>query len=142
SSRSTSTEKKNSSDQKQAVLYFSCYTGADVVDEDIHLRPHAKFRKVDPGLDGKARPRNNLPFVMCLQIVHIGARAVNFSTNGMAGAMKEIFSVSRFADIVPRGIIYFETSERSLYCDGVLHSRDGSAPGPGHDSEYSLHRCR
>src|SRR2546426_6453160 len=66
---------------------------------DVHLAPDAEFaRQVDARLDREARVREQAPPVLGLEIVDVGAIAVDFFTDRVPGTVDEPVFIPRLPD--------------------------------------------
>ena len=85
---------------------------------------YAEIRQVDAGFDGEAGEGADAPHVVVLEIVHVGAVAVHFHADGMAGAMGEILAEPGLLDDAASGIVHLVPAQRLAGRDGLLHERD------------------
>ena len=92
------------------------------VNEYVHFATNAELRQVDSRLNGKARPRQHSPFLMRLQVVHVGAIAVRFLTDGMAGPMAKRFAIAGLFDHCPRGPVHLPALQRLAFVVGGTHT--------------------
>src|SRR5579875_252908 len=76
------------------------------VNEYVDLAAHAELRQIDAWLDREASAWQHLPFFVRLQVVHIGAVAMCFLADGMAGAMTEGRTVASLLDYVTRCLVH------------------------------------
>ena len=65
------------------------------VDEHVDLAAHAELVEVDPRLDREAGPAQHQALVVRLEVVHVGAVAVDFLADVVAGAVDEVCGRSR-----------------------------------------------
>ena len=75
------------------------------VDEDVDFAADAEFGVVDAGFDGEAGAGEDEAFVVGFEVVEVGAIAVDFLTDGVAGAVDEGGSVAGgFDDVAGRAV--------------------------------------
>src|SRR5262249_31973450 len=100
-----------SSDDDDVTLHFTSYFGAAAAHQHVYFAAHAKFRKVNPGFDGKTAVRQNQPLVVDLEIIHVGAVGMDFGPDGMPGAVHELSTESSLGDVVAHRIIHLPAGD-------------------------------
>ena len=65
------------------------------VDEDVDLAADAELVEVDARLDREAGPAQHQPFFVGLEVVHVGAVAVDFLADVVPDAVDEVARRSR-----------------------------------------------
>src|SRR5262245_14634983 len=101
-----------------------------LVDVDVHFTPHAKLRQVDPRLDGEAGPGHDATVVARFEAVDVGAVAVHFLADVVAGTVREFVAVTGLVDHRSRGVIDFGARERSFRGERLADAVDtGVASG-------------
>src|SRR6266851_347200 len=72
---------------------------------------------------------------MSLKIVHVCARSVDFSSNGVSGPMDEVVAEPALHDKTSRRVIHFESMQHGTY--SFLRAFNGTIPGLPHHVEYT-----
>src|SRR5262249_22323917 len=93
----------------------------------------------DAGLDRKAGPRRDTALVVGLEIVHIGAIAVHFLSDGVAGAMGEVLGEAGIADDAAAGVVHFEAAQAVSGRHAFFHPLYSGVPRAGDDFENTAH---
>src|SRR5262249_5202311 len=105
------------------------------IDEHIDLAADAELRQVDPWLDGEAGARQDAALLVGLQVVHVGAVAVDLLTDRVAGAVAEVFAVAGRLDHRPGRLIHLPALERFARGERRSHPLDGRIASPGDQVE-------
>src|SRR5205807_3076257 len=92
---------------------------------NVHLAPHSEFGKVDSRLHRETRSGNDPAIVARLEVVHVGAVAVDVFADRVPGAVNEIVAVAVTGDDGARGVVHLVTVERRARSHRVLHQTDG-----------------
>src|SRR5262249_53296410 len=71
---------------------------AGPVHEDVHLAPDAEIFEIEARLDREARPGEDQTLLVGLEIIHVGAVAVDFLADVVAGPMDEMIAVTGLVD--------------------------------------------
>src|SRR5260370_2053185 len=81
---------------------------------DIHIRfaPYAESRQINSWLNRITRVRDQVPYVMCFESVHIHSVAVHSLSDAVPGAVEEIFRVTRFFNDAARRFVHLPSLER------------------------------
>ncbi len=114
----------SSLNSNEFALNFASNSGLRGAHVDIHFGANAEFRKVDAGFDGEAGSGDDAPLIVSFQIVHVGAGAMHLFTDGVAGAMDEVFAKSLVLYIGPGGVIDVE-AVNDFAAQGWRSRRDG-----------------
>src|SRR5205823_6580782 len=64
------------------------------IDEDVDLAPDTELLEIDPRLDREAGAAQDQALLVGLQVVHVGAIAVDFLADIVAGAVDEIAAIA------------------------------------------------
>src|ERR1044071_6778281 len=80
------------------------------VDVDFGADAEAAF-EVDAGLDGEACARDDAARIPRLEVVDVGAVAVAFFADGVAGAVRELLGVARAADDFARNVVHLRGAD-------------------------------
>src|SRR5689334_12494963 len=80
--------------QNQFALYFTRYFRAAVARQHVDFTADAIFRQINSGLNGEAGIGDDFALVLGLQVIHIGAVAVDVLANGVPCAMNKEVTVS------------------------------------------------
>src|SRR6185312_3717392 len=83
---------RRNSNPNQLALYSSSHSGFSRSSHHVHFTANAKFRQIDSGLNGKTGVRKNQSLIVSFKIIEICAAAMDFCTDVMAGAMREVFA--------------------------------------------------
>src|SRR5437870_11389291 len=103
---------------------------------DVHLAPDAEFaREVDARLDRKAGVREQTASVPGLEVVDVGAVAVDFFADRVPGAVEEPVSVSRLPDHAAAHVVHIPTAREAARAYFLLDERDGGVPRARDDRE-------
>src|SRR5262245_24053041 len=102
----------------------------------VVLETNAELRQVDSRLDREARALEDATLVVRLQVVHVGAVAVDLFADRMTGAVHELIAVSRFLDDITRGVVDFPTVHCLADREAVAHFVDGRIARCRDDVEY------
>src|SRR5947209_17916923 len=72
--------------QNQFTLDFTSYFSGAVADQHVHLAAYTEFAgQINPRLDGKTGVGNDLAIILGLQVINVGAVAVDVHADGMSG---------------------------------------------------------
>jgi hypothetical protein len=77
------------------------------VDIHIHFAAHTEFGQVDSWLDAEARSPDDVPVLAGFQPVDVCAVTMNFLTDVVTGAVRELRTITRLLDYRSRGVIHF-----------------------------------
>src|SRR5437870_11394718 len=103
---------------------------------DVDLAPDAEFaRAVDARLDRKARVREQTASVPGLEVVDVGAVAVDFVADRVPGAVKEPVSVSRLPDHAAALVVHIPAAREAACAYFLLDERDGGVARARDDGE-------
>src|ERR1039457_2214678 len=94
------------SEQDHFALHLAgdyCFALADV---HVDFVAHAEIRQVNAGFDGEAGEGADAPHVVVLEIIHVGAVAVHFDADGVAGTMGEVLAESGLPDDTAGGVVH------------------------------------
>ncbi len=105
------------------------------IHENIHFAPYAKFGQIDSRFHREASSRHDPAFLVRFQVVHVGAVAVSFLTNGVAQPMNEIVTVSRLVDHIAGGFIHLPTLQNFVVFEGLANPVNGGIAGLGHNAK-------
>ncbi len=103
------------------------------IDEDIGFATDAKLRKINSGFDREAGAGHDAAFFLGFQAVHVGAVAVGFLADAVAGAVEERVAIAGLFDHVAGSLVNLPTLQWLLFGEGVLHAGDGGVAGLRHD---------
>src|SRR4051794_33405521 len=101
----------------------------------VDFAAHSKFGKIDSRLDREATVRQYLAFVVDLEVIHVGAVAVNLGGDGVSSAMDEVLAVSGLVDDGARGVVDFPAFEFLVAANGGDHLLRSGIAGTGDDIE-------
>src|SRR5450432_571187 len=106
--------------QNQFALYFTCNFGCAVMNQHVYFTAHAKFGQVNARFNGKTSIGDDLALVLGLQVVHVGAIAMDVLANGVSRAMYKKFAVSGVGDVLARGLVHFPSRNAAFARIGFL----------------------
>src|SRR5579864_439397 len=109
---------------------------------NVYFAANSKIFQIDSRLDGKAGVRQNRARIVRFQAIHIGAIAVDFLADAVAGAMHEIPGVSRVGDDAARDGIHLPSFDLPAPPGRLLHEGNRAVAGGAHDLENRLILCR
>src|SRR5207302_4310372 len=98
----------------------------------IALAAHDEFRKINPGIERKARVGQDLPLIVDLEVVHVGAVGVNLGADRMPGAMNEILPEAGLVDVITRGPVHFPAGHLAALSYSRLNGLDTGVAVPTH----------
>ena len=99
----------------------SCDDGLALGQIDVDFATDAEIPgQVDPWLDGKAGLREKTPLVLGLKVVDVGAVAMDFLADRMAGAVDKPVAVAGFRDDSAADVVYFASAGKSPGCHFLL----------------------
>src|SRR4051794_40991007 len=98
-------------DGHNLALNFPGHFRRFVAHQHVYLAANAKLRQIDAGLNREAGVGKNLPLVVNLKVVHVGAVGVDVGADGMSRAMDEIVAVTSFCNMSTSGPINFKSSK-------------------------------
>src|SRR5439155_1977408 len=88
---------------------------------DVHFAPNAEFAgEIDAGLDREACVREQTASVPGLEVVDIGAIAVDFFADRVPGAVEEPVLVSCLPDHTAAYVVYVPASGEAARADFLL----------------------
>src|SRR5580692_6508631 len=94
-------------------LHRACHPGFLLINKHIHFTAQSKLRQINSRLHGIAGLRNQMPFVLSLQSIHIDAVSVHrVFSDTVSGAMNKILPVSRLFDYAARRFIHLPSLQR------------------------------
>lgn len=108
---------------------------AGLVDEDVDFTSYAEFGEVDAGFDGEASSGEDAALFVGFEVVHVGAVAVDFFADRVAGAVDEVLAVAGLVDDIAASAIDLPAFERLLLGVRIFDAIDGGVAGGGDDVE-------
>ena|SRR6185369_7497647 len=94
------------SDDYEFRLHSTSYFSPTASHQHVDLAAHSELGQVHTRFDGKAAIRENPPFVMHFEIVHVGAVGMDLGADGVPGAVNKVLPVSGFGDALTDRVIY------------------------------------
>src|SRR6478609_10383857 len=108
------------------------------VNQHVDLAPHAELVLIDAGLNREAGPRQEEPVFTRFQAVHVGAVAVNFLADVVAGAMDELRAISGLFDHRASCVINLPARDRFSLGESLHDDGDARIPRGGDDLENTF----
>src|SRR4051794_23057789 len=103
------------------------------VDEDVDLATDPEVVEVDPGFNREARPAQDEPLVMRLEVIHVGTIAVRLLADAVARPVDEPGPVAGVIDDPARGGIDLPAVQGPARGEGRADPLDCRIAGAGDD---------
>jgi len=91
------------------ALNFPGDLGGTLPHQNVDFAAHAEFGKIYARLNREAAIGKDLADVVYFEVVHIGAVGVDIGTDGVAGAVDEVFAKALAVDVVAGSAVDFPT---------------------------------
>jgi hypothetical protein len=112
------------------------------VDKDIHLAPDPELIEINPWLDGETRLAQDRTFFVGLEVVHVGAVAVNFLADVMPNTVNEVVAIPGIIDHAAARGVNLPRLQGTSCGVRIADAPNRRVAGGGHDGEDLLEPLR